>query len=365
MKRQRIFVTGGAGFIGSNFVKYLLRSFPDVQIVVFDKLTYAGNLENLASLYNNPRLLLVPGDICDISAVYTAMNGCKWVVHFAAETHVDRSNLDPNPFARTNIKGTLALLEVAYKLGTERFIHVSTSEVYGNTQAADGISRLSSENDVLKPLSFYAASKAKAEQLAFSYWSTFRLPVVITRCTNNYGPYQYPEKQLPLFIINALAGRPLPVYGHGCHTRDWIHVEDHCMALKTILTAPARHVIGEIFNIGAGEEQSALENAKTVLKLLGLDESHIAFVQDRREHVHCNAVNTSKIHEKLGWAPQISFQRGLEQTIKWYSNHSRWLKHVLARHDTFLERALTLGLTVHKQDACNQIIGTNSLEAVQ
>ncbi len=209
----------------------------------------------------NPNFSFICGDICDREIVRQAMQGCDWVVNFAAETHVDRSILDPGAFVRTDVEGTYTLLEVARELGLERFVQISTDEVYGNAEAPDGTSRPSLETDALKPLSPYAASKAGADRLAFSYWATYGLPVVVTRCSNNYGPYQYPEKQLPLFIANALADRPLPVYGDGRNTRDWIHVVDHCRALRQILEAPSELVNGEVFNVGAAEERSILENA--------------------------------------------------------------------------------------------------------
>ena len=221
---RTLLVTGGAGFIGSNFVRYVHEQHPKWKVVVLDKLTYAGNLENLADLFDSPRIRVIQGDICDRAAVQEAMEGCDWVLNFAAETHVDRSIVDPGAFVRTDVEGTYTLLEVARERGIERFIQISTDEVYGNAEAPDGTSRPSLETDALKPLSPYAASKAGADRLAFSYWATYGLPVVVTRCSNNYGPYQYPEKQLPLFISNALADRPIPVYGDGANTRDWIHV---------------------------------------------------------------------------------------------------------------------------------------------
>jgi len=335
-----VFVTGGAGFIGSNFVHHLLKTFPGMRVVVFDKLTYAGNLENLADLIQHPRFTFVQGDICDAHAVQVAMQGCIWVVHFAAETHVDRSIADPTMFVRTDVEGTFTLLETARVLGVERFIHISTSEVYGNALSPEGVSRPSLETDALKPLSPYAASKAGADCLAYSYWTTYGVPVVITRGANNYGPYQYPEKQLPLFITNALAGRPLPVYGNGEQTRDWIYVEDHCAALGALLTAPAEQVIGEVFNISAGEERSSMHNAQEVVEKLGVPIDHIAHVPDRLGHATRIAVDASKLRTSLNWEPRVHFQDGLAQTIAWYRDHPAWLEHVLARRDAFLERAL-------------------------
>jgi dTDP-glucose 4,6-dehydratase len=342
MEQATIFVTGGAGFIGSGFVRHVLRNWPAARVVVYDKLTYAGNLENLSPVSDDPRFRFFRGDVCDTTSVRDAMRGCELVVNFAAETHVDRSIVDPSAFVRTDVEGTFVLLEAARELDVQRFIQISTDEVYGNAEAPDGASRPSLETDALKPLSPYAASKAGADRLAFSYWATYGLPVVVTRCSNNYGPYQYPEKQLPLFIANALAGRPLPVYGDGRNTRDWIHVDDHCAALEALLRAPVEQIAGEVFNIGTGEERSILDNARAVLATLGLPESMIAFVPDRLGHVRRHAVDAEKLRSRLGWAPTVRFTEGLAATIAWYRNHMPWLEDVLARHDRFLEGALAL-----------------------
>ena len=335
-------VTGGAGFIGSNFVQSLLAARPEYQVVVLDKLTYAGNLENLDPVRHDPRFRFVQGDICDAGVVRETMRGCDWVVNFAAETHVDRSIEDPGAFVRTDVEGTYTLLEAARDIGVSRFVQISTDEVYGNAEAPDGTSRPSLETDALKPLSPYAASKAGADRLAFSYWATYDLPVVITRCSNNYGPYQYPEKQLPLFIANAMAGRPIPVYGDGKNTRDWIHALDHAAALLMILEAPDAAVLGEVFNVGAAEERSILENARLVLDLLGQPHDRITFVQDRLGHVRRHAVDSTKLTERLGWRPSITFERGMAETVTWYQTHTEWLEHVMARKDNFLDRALAL-----------------------
>lgn len=343
---RNVFVTGGAGFIGSNFVFHLLKTLPDVHVKVYDNLTYAGNEENLERVKGNPRFSLVKGDICDMQAVRRAMLDCNMVVHFAAETHVDRSILGRDPFIHTNIQGTVTLLEAAQELGIERFLHVSTVEVYGNTAPSVSPRHQFSENDPLNPLSPYASSKAAADRLAYSYWTTFKLPVVITRCVNNYGPYQYPEKQIPLFITNALQGRPLPVHGDGKSTRNWIHVEDHCRALLAMLDAPAEIVVGEVFNIGTDEERSVIDNAKAIKRLL--PESHpyspIVHVEDRKGAVHRLAVDSTKLCERLGWVPQISFEDGLASTVQWYIQNEAWLKHVLERGDAFLHNALNRGL---------------------
>jgi dTDP-glucose 4,6-dehydratase len=347
---HRILVTGGAGFIGSGFVRYVLRAMPRVHVVVLDKLTYAGNMENLTPVQHNPemaaRLTFIEGDICDANTVREAMSGCDWTLNFAAETHVDRSIIDASAFVRTDVEGTYTLLEAARDLGVTRFVQISTDEVYGNAEAPNGESRPSLETDALKPLSPYAASKVGGDRLAFSYWATYSLPVVITRCSNNYGPYQYPEKQLPLFITNALAGRTLPVYGDGHNTRDWIHVDDHCAALCAILEAAHEQVAGEVFNVGTSEERSVLDNVHAILDLLDLPshgaDSRIAFVQDRLGHVRRHAVDATKLRDRLGWGPQIEFRDGLATTVAWYRENRTWLENVLARRDAFLDHALTL-----------------------
>src|SRR5579885_2112360 len=272
---MRILVTGGAGFIGSNFIHILLAEYPTYEVVILDKLTYAGNLANLSSVLSRKNCTFLQGDITDRAAVEEVMRGCQAVVHFAAETHVDRSILTPDVFLTTNVMGTFTLLEAARACGIARFIQISTDEVYGNALSPEGVSRPSLETDAQRPMSPYAASKAAADSLAYSYWTTYRLPVVITRCGNNYGPYQYPEKQLPLFILNALNNRPLPVYGDGQHTRDWIHVRDHCAALDAILHAPPEQTYGQIYNIGAENERSILQNAEAVLDILGKPRSLI------------------------------------------------------------------------------------------
>ncbi len=342
MGQQRVLVTGGAGFIGSNFVHYFLTQHPDQRVVVLDALTYAGNLQNLAAYADDPRFTFIRGDICDVETVKEAAQGCKWVINFAAETHVDRSILAAKSFVRTDVEGAYTLLEAARAVGVERFIQISTDEVYGNAEAPDGTGRPSLETDALKPLSPYAASKAGADRLAFSYWATYGLPVVITRCSNNYGPYQYPEKQIPLFITNALNNRNVPLYGNGRATRDWVHVSDHCRALDLLLHAPAALVNGEVFNIGTGEEHSALDNAQLVLDLLERPHDLIRFVDDRPGHVQRHAVNTQKIRELLGWRPLVSFEKGIAETVHWYCEQEAWLVSVLGHQDDFLAERLIL-----------------------
>ncbi|GCE23435.1 dTDP-glucose 4,6-dehydratase [Dictyobacter kobayashii] len=341
---MRILVTGGAGFIGSNFVRHILTAYPDDGVVVLDKLTYAGNVANLPPIAATPHLSFIQGDICDAEVVEHALTGCDAIVHFAAETHVDRSLLNAQDFIATNVQGTYTLLEAARKKDIQHFLYISTDEVYGNACSPEGVSRPSLETDTLRPLSPYAASKAGADMLAFSYWASYGLPVTITRCSNNYGPYQYPEKQLPLFIMNALEGRPLPIYGDGQHSRDWIHVCDHVEALAFILHQPAIRVAGEIFNIGAQEERSTLQNALTVLKILEKSDEQISFVQDRLGHVRRHAVDTTRIRLQLGWQSHISFTEGIRQTINWYQENTAWIESIKEKRNDFLNTALNLGV---------------------
>lgn len=341
---MRVLVTGGAGFIGSNFVHYLLAQYPYYEVVVLDKLTYAGNLGNLSPVSHLARYSFVQGDICDYETVIQTMAGCDVVVNFAAETHVDRSILHPEAFLVTNIQGTYVLLEVAKKLHVQRFIQISTDEVYGNALSSKGVSRPSLETDPLMPFSPYAASKAGSDRLAYSYWVTYGLSVVITRCSNNYGPYQYPEKQLPLFILNALQEYFLPIYGDGKHSRDWIHVHDYVSAIDLLLHADAAIVSGEIFNIGTGEERTILQNAITVLDILGKSHGLIRFVPDRPGHVRRHAVDSSKIRQVVGWQPQITFLCGIVKTIHWYRQNSAWVENIRGQDDDFLHKAMRLGM---------------------
>jgi dTDP-glucose 4,6-dehydratase len=314
-------VTGGAGFIGSHFVKHLLVQYPDYQVVNFDKLTYAGNLENLRDVEGNPHYRFVKGDVADEKAVREVMAGVDYVVHFAAETHVDRSIGDPASFIRTDVFGTYVLLESFRELGGRRFLCISTDEVYGEAAGEPSI-----EESPLMPKSPYAASKAGADRLAYSYWTTYGSPVVITRCTNNYGPNQYPEKMIPLFITNALEDESLPVYGTGTNTRDWIHVSDHCRALDQLLHTEG--VEGQVFNVGSGEEKSVNEIARAICKVLGKSKDLIRHVVDRPGHVLRHAVNTDKIRNLLEWEPQAYFDEGLVETIDWYVENPWWWKKI-------------------------------------
>ena len=321
MAPRKLLVTGGAGFIGSNFTHLVLASRPEVQVVVLDKLTYAGNLENLKDLEGNARYKFVRGDICDEKTVESAAAGCDCILNFAAETHVDRSIGDPGSFIKTDVYGTYVLLEATKKLGIARFIQISTDEVYGTA-----VGEPSSETACLMPQSPYAASKAGADRLAYSYFVTYGTPVVITRSTNNYGPYQYPEKMVSLFVTNALEDKPLPVYGTGKNTRDWIHVSDHVGALEAVMDAEG--IEGEVFNIGSGVELGVLEMAERILAAVGKPKSLVRMVKDRPGHVLRHAVKTDKIRQRLGWRPEVSFDEGLKTTIEWYVENKRWWQRI-------------------------------------
>ena len=316
---MKILVTGGAGFIGSNFVRHVLAAHPGDSIVNLDRLTYAGNLENLRDVESNPRYRFLKGDICDASAVREAMRGVDAVVHFAAETHVDRSNLGADDFLRTNVTGTFVLLEAARALGIGRFLAVSTDEVYGSIAA--GAAR---EGDPLNPSNPYAASKAAADLLVRAYWTTHRLPVLITRSSNNFGPYQYPEKVIPLFVTNALEDRPLPLYGDGRNVRDWLYVLDNCAAIDLVLR---RGVDGEIYNIGGGVEVPNVTLTRRILALLDKPESLITPVADRPGHDRRYALDSSKVRA-LGWAPATGFDAALAATVHWYRTHEAWWKPI-------------------------------------
>ncbi|MFZ1947103.1 MAG: dTDP-glucose 4,6-dehydratase [bacterium] len=321
MRPKRILITGGAGFIGSNFTREIVAKRPDAEVVVLDKLTYAGNPDNLKELEGNPHYKFIHGDICDEKSVLAAAKGADCIVNFAAETHVDRSIGDPASFIKTDVFGTYVLLEAARALGTARFVQISTDEVYGTA-----VGRPSSEDSPLMPQSPYAASKAGADRLAYSYFVTYGTPVVITRCTNNYGPNQYPEKMVSLFVTNALEGKPLPVYGTGRNTRDWIFVADHVAALEAVMDADGLE--GEVLNIGSGVEVSVLEMAERILGILGKPKTMIRMVKDRPGHVVRHAVATDKIRSRLGWAPAVEFARGLELTVDWYAKNRQWWERI-------------------------------------
>jgi dTDP-glucose 4,6-dehydratase len=317
----KVLVTGGAGFIGSNFVRFLLSARSEVEIVNFDKLTYAGNPESLADIAQDPRYQFVRGDITDRSAVGELFSrGFDAVVHFAAETHVDRSIEDASPFLNTNILGTQSLLEAARDFRDLRFIHISTDEVYGSAPAGVKFK----EETPLDPRSPYAASKASAEHFVAAYANTFGISSVILRCTNNFGPFQFPEKLIPLMIANASENKPLPIYGDGLQERDWLFMEDFCRAISLALENAKS---GSVYNVSSGISQPNLKIVRTILQLLGKPESLIQYVKDRPGHDRRYALDSSKFEKELGWRPQVSFQDGVRKTIEWYQANSEWLDH--------------------------------------
>ncbi len=315
---MKILVTGGAGFIGSHYIKNHLQNNPQDEIVNFDKLTYAGRLENLKEVEKNPRYSFVKGDICNPSAVEKAMKGCEAIVHFAAESHVDRSIDSAAPFIETNVQGTLLLLEAARKQDVSRVIHISTDEVYG--QIMEGAF---TEKSPFAPRSPYAASKAAADLLAQSFFTTYNLPVCITRSSNNYGPNQFPEKVIPLFVTNLLRGKKVPVYGTGKNVRDWLFVRDNCEGIETVLKKGKN---GEAYNIGGGNEKDNLELTHMILAECNAGEEMIQFVEDRKGHDWRYALNYAKISEELGWKPATPFEKGLKETAQWYRQNESWWK---------------------------------------
>jgi dTDP-glucose 4,6-dehydratase len=322
---MNVLVTGGCGFIGSNLVRLLVEERPDWRIVNLDKLTYAGNPENLADLEGHPRYRFVRGDICngELLGDLFKTERIDAVAHLAAESHVDRSILAPSVFIETNVRGTQVLLEAARELGVKRFLHVSTDEVYGSL----GPTGLFTEVTPLAPTSPYSASKASSDLLALSYAHTFGAPVVVTRCSNNYGPYQFPEKLIPLMIANAIRDLPLPVYGDGMNVRDWIHVEDHCRGL---LAALEKGGGGEVYNFGASSERHNIRIVEKVLDLLGKPRSLIQFVKDRPGHDRRYAIDSAKAQRRLGWAPRHQFEASLETTVAWYVAHRAWWERVIS-----------------------------------
>jgi dTDP-glucose 4,6-dehydratase len=322
--QMRVFVSGGAGFIGSNFIRYVLETRKDFSIVNYDKLTYAGNLANLESVADNPNYEFVKGDICDAAAVETAMRGCDTVIHFAAESHVDRSIYEPAPVIQTNVTGTFILLEAARRISVSRFVHVSTDEVYGDIP----VGVFADEEFPLQPSSPYSASKAASDLLVRSYVRTYKFPAVITRSSNNYGPYQFPEKFVPLMITNALSDKALPVYGDGMQQRDWLHVEDNCRGILSVLE---KGKIGEVYNIGGLDLDENLTLIRRILNLTGKPESLVSYVQDRPGHDRRYALNCKKIETVLGWSPTISLEDGLCRTIDWYKNNLQWVAGVRSR----------------------------------
>jgi dTDP-glucose 4,6-dehydratase len=317
---ERLLVTGGAGFIGSNFIRLLLRERPGVRVVNLDALTYSGNLENLADVQDDPRYAFVRGDVCDAALLGDVLDGCDAVVHFAAESHVDRSIIDSGPFVRSNVLGTQTLLDACRRAGVQRFCHVSTDEVYGSL-ALDGDDAFT-ETTPLSPNSPYSASKAASDLLVRAAHETFGLDVVITRCSNNFGPYQLPEKVIPLFVTNLLEDKPVPLYGDGRNVRDWIHVLDHCRAVLAVLE---RGRPGEVYNIGGDNERSNLELTQMLLDIMGKDDSFIQRVADRPGHDLRYAMDAGKLRRELGWRPrQSAWPAGLDETVAWYAEHPGW-----------------------------------------
>lgn len=317
---KHLVVTGGAGFIGSNFVRYMLGKYPDYTITVLDKLTYAGNMENLREVENDPRYRFVRGDIADAAAVEqaTSAQGCDAIINFAAETHVDRSILEPDAFIKTNVYGTYVLLEAARRLNIERYVQISTDEVYGSIPAP----RSSVESDVLEPSSPYSAAKTGGELMALSYYVTYKVPVMVTRGSNNYGPFQYPEKLIPLFVTNAIESKPLPVYGDGKQVRNWIYVLDHCTGIDTVLH---KGQAGEIYNVGGPSEEYNLDITHTILRLLDQPQSLISYVKDRPGHDRRYSLNADKL-KALGWQPQYDLGAGMKATVDWYVANEAWWK---------------------------------------
>jgi dTDP-glucose 4,6-dehydratase len=318
---MKIFVTGGAGFIGSNFINHVLGLSQGYSVVNYDKLTYAGNLANLESVALNPQYAFIKGDICDPAAVQAAMDGCQTVVHFAAESHVDRSIYEPAPVIQTNVTGTFVLLQIARQLKIKKFVHVSTDEVYGDMMPG----AFADENSPLQPSSPYSASKAGSDLIVRSYVRTFDFPAVITRASNNYGPFQFPEKFLPLMITNALDGKPLPIYGDGKQERDWLHVTDHCRGILAVLE---RGRIGEVYNMGGLDVLENLTMARHLLQATGKTEALLSYVKDRPGHDRRYALRCEKIERELGWKPSIALQDGLRQTIDWYRANTKWMAGV-------------------------------------
>jgi len=323
LENATVLVTGGAGFIGSNFVHRLLAPGRSVRVIVLDALTYAGNLENHESLKNDQRFKFVKGDIADPASVLPLVKKTDYVVNFAAETHVDRAIADQSPLIRSNVEGPLTLLNAARQHPVKRFIHVGTDEVYGEV-LGDPVD----EEAPIKPRNPYSATKAGGDAMAYAFWATFGVPVVITRCSNNYGPYQYPEKMIPLFTTNAMEMKPLPVYGTGRNRRDWIHVDDHGRALEDLLLADAKAVEGEIFNIAGGNEYDILEIAERILSALGKPKDLIQLVTDRPGHDRRYSMRSTKIEERVGFRPRIAFEAGLRDTVAWYVEHRTWWERI-------------------------------------
>lgn len=332
-----ILITGGAGFIGSNFIFYMMEHHPEDRLICLDKLTYAGNLSTLQSVMDKPNFRFVKGDICDRTKVYALFEEehPDMVVNFAAESHVDRSIENPEIFLQTNIIGTAVLMDACRKYGVQRFHQVSTDEVYGDLPL-DRPDLFFTEETPLHTSSPYSSSKASADLLALSYYRTYDLPVTISRCSNNYGPYQFPEKLIPLMIIHALDDQSLPVYGEGKNVRDWLYVEDHCKAIDLILQ---KGTVGEVYNVGGHNEKQNIEIVQLICRALGKPESLIQHVTDRKGHDRRYAIDPAKIHAELGWEPETKFEDGIQTTIQWYLDHKDWWSDIVSgEYQTYYER---------------------------
>ena len=326
---MKLLVTGGAGFIGSCFIRHVLDTHVEYEIINLDKFTYAGNIENLNDVKDDKRYTFIKGDICDKNLVNEIMENVDCVVNFAAESHVDRSIEGPEIFIETNVKGTLNLLQSALKNKIQRYLQVSTDEVYGSL----GSEGYFYETTPLSPNSPYSASKAGADMLVRAYFETYKMPNLITRCSNNYGPYQYPEKLIPFFITKLLKGEKVPVYGDGLNVRDWLYVYDHCEAIDTVLNKGRE---GEVYNIGGHNEKTNLEITKLILDAMGKDEGSIEYVKDRLGHDRRYAIANDKIQNELGWEPKIKFEDGIKLTIDWYLKNQAWINNILDKQKAVL-----------------------------
>lgn len=318
---MKLLVTGGAGFIGSCFVRHILNTYKDYKVVNLDALTYCGNLENLNDVKDNPNYTFVHGNICDRDLVRDIIKDVDCVVNFAAESHVDNSIKHPEIFVETNVQGTLNLLQACKEIGIEKYLQVGTDEVYGSL----GKTGYFYETTPIQPNSPYSASKASADLLVRAYYETYKLPVLNTRCSNNYGPYQYPEKLIPFFISQLLKGEKVPVYGDGLNVRDWLYVYDHCKAIDVVLH---KGRIGEVYNIGGHNEKTNMEITRLILDAMGKDESSIKYVEDRLGHDRRYAIANDKIQNELGWEPSVTFEEGIKLTIDWYLNNQDWIKSI-------------------------------------
>ena len=328
---MKMLVTGGAGFIGSCFIRHILKKYKDYKVINLDALTYAGNIENLNDVKDNPNYTFVKGNICDKELVYNLTNDVDCIINFAAESHVDRSIADPEIFVDTNIKGTLNLLQAVKENNVNCYLQVSTDEVYGTL----GKTGYFYETTPLAPNSPYSASKAGADLLVRASFETYKLPIKITRCSNNYGPYQYPEKLIPFFISQLLKGEKVPVYGDGLNVRDWLYVYDHCNAIDTVLH---KGRIGEVYNIGGHNEKTNLEITRLILNAMGKDESYIKYVDDRLGHDRRYAISNDKISSELDWQPSVTFEEGIKLTINWYLEHQDWIKQIEAKKASLVQQ---------------------------